>query len=301
MKKIFSQANQKKEKQSTRNKQFSSVSSGLVVLSICIMVFMIVSNLFTHNIMKDKDALKTNVINLREASQYLTSEVRAYSGSGDKTHYDNYMNEVEVAKNRDTAIENMKKIGLNKSELAAIQEIMDISNSLVPLEKNAMDSTEKGDKESALSYVYGEEYQTSINEIENRTAAFIENLEKRMDQKILTFQMIGFLIELFGFTALLAILFIQKHYAAFVKQELLEPVFAMQKQMESISNGILDEPFELQENDTEIGMLIHSINTTRNFLHSIINDLSEKLSLLAIGDFTFSVDKEYREDILIVI
>ncbi len=203
------------------------------------------------------------------------------------------MNEVNTAKNREAAIAAMKKTGLSKNELSIIEEIMSISNTLVPLEEKAMEAAQKGDKESALAYVYGKEYQASINEIEAKTAVFIETLEKRMDRNVLICQIISYVIEFFGFCALLSVLFIQKQYAVFVKQELLDPILIVQKQMESISNGILDEPFPLEEDDTEIGALARSIHTTKDFLHSIISDLSDKLSLLAVGDFTFTIDKDY--------
>lgn len=290
MKKI---RNQKKEKQSIKNQKLSSTSSLLTILSICIMVFMIISNIITYHIRDTKESLENNAIRLREASQYLTSEVRAFSGSIDNSHYENYINEVNTAKNREAAIAAMKKTGLSKNELSIIEEIMSISNTLVPLEEKAMEAAQKGDKESALAYVYGKEYQTSINEIEAKTAVFIETLEKRMDRKVFIFQIISYIIEFFGFGALLSVLFIQKQYAGFVKQELLDPILIVQKQMESISNGILDDPFILEEDDTEIGTLTRSIHTTKDFLHSIISDLSDKLSLLAVGDFTFTIDKDY--------
>lgn len=53
-------SNSKKEKQSIKNKKLSSVSSILAILSICIIVFMIISNMFTHHIRDAKESLETN-------------------------------------------------------------------------------------------------------------------------------------------------------------------------------------------------------------------------------------------------
>lgn len=292
MKKILNTAT-KKEKQSVKNKKLSAFASVLTIFTIGIMVLLIISNILTHSITGNKQKLTEYAIQLRSGSQYLTTEVRAYSASTQKIHYDNYMNEVNVTKRRDTAIEKMKKIGLKKSELATIEEIMNISQGLIPLEENAMAAADKGNSEEALSYVYGEEYQSSINEISEKTDSFISALNKRTDKEVFVVQIFSYFINVLGFLALLAILFTQKRYALFVKNELLEPILTVEKQMESISNGILDDPFTLEEDDTEIGSLAGSIKTTKDFLHTIISDLSEKLSLLAIGDYTFSIEKEY--------
>lgn len=282
-----------KEKQSVKNKKLSSFSSTLTIVTIGIMALLIISNIFTHSITNKKQKLAEYAIQLRTGSQHLTTEVRAYSASMNKDHYEHYMEELNVTKDRDNAIENMKKIGLHKSELAAIEQIMDISESLVPLEENAMQEADNGNSQAALSYVYGKEYQASINEISDKTDAFIVALNKRTSREVLVVQIFSYIVNILGFVSLLAILLTQKQYASFVKNELLEPVLAVEREMESISNGILDNPFELQEDDTEIGSLIGSIKTTKDFLYTIISDLSEKLSLLAIGDYSFSFEQEY--------
>ena len=47
-----------------------------------------------------------------DGSTTLTDEVRAYAATADERHYNNYWNEVNVDKNRDTGLANMQEIGL---------------------------------------------------------------------------------------------------------------------------------------------------------------------------------------------
>jgi len=62
----------------------------------------------------------------------VSNEVRAYAATGDRVHYDNYINEMSVAKNRDIAVENMLKIGLTYQEQGLIAERFAIFNSSCP-------------------------------------------------------------------------------------------------------------------------------------------------------------------------
>lgn len=283
----------RREKQSVENKRLSLTASVLAIAAICIMLVVVIFAIITENFLAQEEDLSLDAISLREGSQYLTTEIRAYAATGDKTHYDNYWKEVNETKTRDHAIERMKKIGLTEEEMAIIEEILSESNNLIPIEEKAMKAVADDDLTTALSYVYGKEYNKGVEEIETKTTAFIDKLSKRMNQKVVIFQIISYIINTVGLATLVVVLLIQRKYSRFVKSDILEPVFMVKGEMIAISNGILDQEFNLEEDDTEIGELIGSIKSTKAFLHSMVGDLSEKLSLLATGDMSFSIEKEY--------
>src|SRR5699024_4353938 len=93
-----------------------------------------------------------------DGSAYLTDEVRAYAATMNQVHYDNYYNEVNEYKNRDKGYKTMTEVGITEKEQSMIDEMSQISNTLVPLEEAAMQNIKDGNQEAALDYVYGEQY-----------------------------------------------------------------------------------------------------------------------------------------------
>ena len=93
---------------------------------------------------EDRFALTYNANRFMNGSAYLTNEVRAFAATGLKEHYDNYWNEVDNLKNRDIGVSEMQRIGITGEEQAMIDEMSTISNTLVPLEEEAMNDVFAG-------------------------------------------------------------------------------------------------------------------------------------------------------------
>ncbi|GEM_PF-2175514 len=134
-------------KQSTLVFLLNTVS---IILVIGVMTTFFINVRFNQQIDKantDRYDLAFNANRFLSASDYLTSEVRAYAATGDNVHYDNYWNEVNNLKNRDIGVENMKSIGITQEEQAMIDEMATISNNLVTLEDQAMKDVKAGKKQ----------------------------------------------------------------------------------------------------------------------------------------------------------
>lgn len=54
-------------------------------------------------------------VQLENASNYLTDQSRAFVQSGDPKHYDNYYREVNETKTRETVVERLKEMGVDKN------------------------------------------------------------------------------------------------------------------------------------------------------------------------------------------
>ncbi|MDD2970888.1 MAG: methyl-accepting chemotaxis protein [Lachnospiraceae bacterium] len=287
------QQNGGKEKQSVKNRRLSRKTILLLVITAVILLGVLAINQLTQNALNDKTQLITYAIQLREGSQYLTNEVRAYAANGDEQHYGNYWNEVNTTKSRDQAVEAMKKIGLVKEELNLIEEISNLSNSLIPLEESAMAAVKDGDLETALSHVYGEEYQSGVDDVTAKTEQFIQILTDRVSRRVTVFTWCGVVIEVLAILSLLYALQIQKTYMRFVKNELIDPIQEIESQMQFIAKGILNEEFTMAPDETEIGQLIGSIKTTKEFLQYIIGDMTKVMGRLSQGDMSFNITAEY--------
>lgn len=283
----------KREKQSTKSKRLGIVSISLLAACALFIIFGIIVNTAARSTLRNEKSLLSNAIQLREGSQYLTQEVRAYAVTGDKKHYDNYWNEVNTTKSRDNAIAAMKAIGITTEEEEMIDKIGNKSNSLIPLEEEAMAAVDSGDLDKAVSYVYGNEYQAGIDEITSNTDKFITMLSERSIADSNRLIRLSVFVNVMMLTFLVIVIFMQTAYIRFVKKELLHPIQIIEEQMVLVADGNLSAPFELEEDNTEIGTLISSIKKTKRFLHLIIADISRFLEALAQGNLSVNVTEKY--------
>lgn len=283
----------KREKQSAKNKRLGIVSISLLAACALFIIFGIIVNTAARSTLRNEKLLLSNAIQLREGSQYLTQEVRAYAVTGDKEHYDNYWNEVNTTKSRDSAIAAMKSIGITTEEAEMIDKIGNKSNSLIPLEEEAMDAVDSGDLGKAVSYVYGSEYQSGIDEITSNTDKFITMLSERSIADSNRLIRLSAFVNVMMLIFLVIVVFMQTAYIRFVKKELLHPIQIIEEQMILVAGGNLSAPFELEEDNTEIGTLISSIRKTKRFLHLIIADISRFLEALSQGNLSVNVTEEY--------
>lgn len=74
----------------------------------------------------------------RIASKTLTYDIQSYAVTGDQKYYDGYMQELNQDKNREHAIETLKKCSLKEDEWTSLNAIASMSDELVPLEKQAI-------------------------------------------------------------------------------------------------------------------------------------------------------------------
>ena len=114
----------------------------------------------------------------RMGSKTLTSEVQSYAVTGKSIYYDNYMKELEVDKNRDIAWEGLKKNDITAEEWAKLEQIASLSNGLVPLEEAAIKNASSGELEEAMAQVFGEEYESTIQQINSLTDECIEAIQQ---------------------------------------------------------------------------------------------------------------------------
>lgn len=287
----------KKEKQSVKNKKLSRITTTSIFIAVLFILLVIIANDNVQTALNKRAKLIDNAVEFREASRYLTNEIREYAVTTKQEHSDNYLYEVDVAKRRDNAITAMKKIGLSDNEIVLLDEVKGISDNLVPLEEQAIEYVKNGDLSSAIQNVYSDEYQLAMDEIGNKTDEFIDLISARMNRKGIIASWIGFILELIILIFLIFTLFIQRKYTNFVKVELVKPIQEIEKQMITISKGNLNSEFNLEEDtETEIGRLIGAIKSTKSFLVSVIGDLKQKMEKLAVGDLRIDVELDYIGD-----
>ena len=288
----------KKMKQST----LILLLNGVTILALFFMVFClacysrITTKLNTAN--KYRYELTYNANRFMNGSSYLTNEVRAYAATGSQEHYDNYWNEVNHLKNRDIGVEKMKEIGITAKEQSMIDEMSNLSNTLVPLEENAMKNVMAGNEAAAIDYVYGKEYESSVAKINQIKSDFLATLDDRTLNEVNRLTGVSYIIFCCFVAVVFMIVVLQIITFRLLKSRLLKPVVEIKDQMYEIASGNLSHPFNLEPDTSEIGMLVNSIHSTKTELKKYIEDIANKLSLIAEGDMNQTIDIQYLGEFL---
>lgn len=243
----------------------------------------------------EEDRLETNeyLNQYRLASKALTYAVQAYSVTGIEDYYNDYMRELNEDRNRDIAWAGLKKNNITAQEWSEMECIAELSDGLVPLEEEAMRAVAAGDREQAISYVFGERYETDIAQINSQTDAAINRIQDRLDVKKNILVTVQVIVELLF---LLSFLYVMRQISVtikFAREELLVPIKKVSDQMVAISEGELHEAFDMQEDDSEVGRMVAAIQFMKDNLVKIIGEITAVLEQMGNGNYDVSLKENY--------
>ena len=283
-------------KQSTLSFLLNALSIILMILCCISFYFIVMSNNRVDATAADRYELFNNAKRFMEASAYLTNEVRAYAATGDITHHNNYWREVDIEKNRDIAVQNMRDIGITYHEGALVSEMYALSNNIIPLERESMKLVTVGDKVSAIETVYGWSYGDWISRIRSTQTKFINTLDERTEQQVASEIRVAHFWSVINLLCLAIAAVIQVISALVVRKKIIRPLLMVRNEMLNIERGNLRSEFNATPDTSEMGMLISSMQATKAELSSYIREISEKLSAIANGDGSARINSNYPGD-----
>ena len=287
---IFQMKKQSKvTSQSAMLQQNTRSTYRILIISIVMLILFIGSNMYLSRINSQQLEATMYLNQYRLGSKTLTAAVQSYAVTGDQTYYDNYMKELNEDKNRDIAWEGLQKDGLTDNEWALLNHIAEMSNGLVPLEEEAMDKAGSGDTQAAISYVFGEEYESTVQEITATTDNCINDIQARMAQKQNTLNLIMITTMVIFILCFLTIARKIVTTLTFAKQELLIPIVKVSEQMKVLAQGHFDSRLDLPEDDSEVGIM--NDNFTK-----MITEISEILGQMGQGNYRVEPTEEYVGD-----
>ena len=229
----------------------------------------------------------------RMGSKTLTSEVQSYAVTGKSIYCDNYYKELEVDKNRDVAIAGLRKNDITEEELKGFDEIAAMSNELVPLEVEAIEKASQGDLIGAMSLVFGEEYETTVQKINAYTDECIEKIQNRISKKQSVLLVIMFMSEILF---VLSFIYIVKKVAdaiRFSKKELLIPIVKVSDQMTELAKGSFAKEMDMQPDESEVGKMVEAIIFMKQNFSNMIHEISDVLGQMGSGNYHVEVTQEY--------
>lgn len=131
-----------KMKKTMNQSTLTLILNGASIFALCIVILFLLLQVRVSqqldNANLDRFNLTYDANRFMNASSFLTNEVRAYAATGNHEYYDAYQDEVNTQKNREGGIAAMQEIGISDEEQAMIDQMSEISDSLVPLEEESM-------------------------------------------------------------------------------------------------------------------------------------------------------------------
>ena len=294
---IFQMKKQSKvTSQSAMLQQNTRSTYRILIISIVMLILFIGSNMYLSRSNSQQLEATMYLNQYRLGSKTLTAAVQSYAVTGDQTYYDNYMKELNEDKNRDIAWEGLQKDGLTDNEWALLNHIAEMSNGLVPLEEEAMDKAGSGDTQAAISYVFGEEYESTVQEITATTDNCINDIQARMAQKQNTLNLIMITTMVIFILCFLTIARKIVTTLTFAKQELLIPIVKVSEQMKVLAQGHFDSRLDLPEDDSEVGIMVQAVHFMNDNFTKMITEISEILGQMGQGNYRVEPTEEYVGD-----
>lgn len=263
-------------------------------------IMVILANAALQNMIENKAQLIKYANQYRIGSKNLTSAVQSYAVTGDEKFYNAYYQELNENKNRDTALDNMERIGLTDKEKNYIQQISNTSNELVPLEEEAMDAVKADDLDTAREAVFGDSYEASLEIITGLTDEFITALENRVSDDISKYDIFSIVMDVICAISLIAVILSTVNTLSYVRKNLLDPIRLVKEQMEYISMGDLSKEFTLESDTSEIGKMAFSIHNTKLTLKKLIDEISYIMGKMADGEFNAEMKENYVGEFLLI-
>ena len=268
----------------------------IAIITVIGLIFLMVINVIVVK-SYNRQIEVTNALNqYRLGSKELTYAVQSYAVSGDKIYYDNYMRELNQTKSREQALAILEDCALKTSEWNMLNQVADLSNSLIPSEEEAIQNVAIGDLNAAVACVFSQEYENTVVEINETTSAAIETIQNRMtdEQKILSILQYlseGVFIIMTGIVLWNVLIIVR-----FSKSELLVPIKKTCAQMISLAKGDFKSELDMHMDESEVGIMVGAISDMKEKTHDIIAEISSTLEQMGNGNYNFQINADYVGD-----
>ena len=208
---------------------------GALILGAFLLVLLIISSVGYVSVTYEQLESAMYLNQYRLASKTLTSAVRSYAVTGDRQYYDAYMKELNEDKNRDTALEGLRKNDIKDDEWEEFNGIAKLSDELVPLEEEALEAAAAGDTQKAIDYVFGEEYADAVQRINADTQDTIDRILARLEAKKSRFMIIEIICAAAFVAGVMLLAFRSLKGIRFSREELLAPIIKVSEQMKKLA------------------------------------------------------------------
>ncbi len=311
----------------------------IMVVAVLLTLSYVFISVFRNNVVdkisaKHKERFLSFAIaeEFRQTSANLTKFARTYAATGEQKYWDEYWDLVGWSSGEDSRpdivhpelfpgekikeLDVMARVGLTEEELGFLEEIIGMSNDLILLEDQAMQSVKENSYVSggekilegedinsfAVRILYNDKYHDVINKIIDEVGSFIRQLDKRIFQELETLERQESTINSISIVILMIIVLGIIGLIVYMLRTVLnrhlggEPI-EIADTVKKISNGFLNMAFS-KENPKGIYASMKQMVTTLSEIVGIVSTGSEQIvaasSQLAAGNQDLSTRTELQ-------
>ena len=214
-------------------------------------------------------------VEVSRASDYLTTQARLYASTGKKIYLDNYLAEVNTTKRRDKAVDILTKLGISKDILSLVEQAKKDSDNLIKLEEASFKAVEKGDLQTAVNIMSGDEYnlgkekiERSLNNFELEVNKFAKKQAADASSHSLSIIVSTIVIILVAVTIFMIVLFV------FISS-LRKALTILDKLFVSIADGNLDIKAPVLQGNSEICETFKYINVSLDNINDVLRNVTD--------------------------
>lgn len=279
--------------QEARLKRLTKQATAAVIIGALLLTVSIGANTLAIFGYRDENTFNNAINQYRIASKTLTSSAQVYAVKADNQYYDTYMKELNDDKNREKALDQLRKINLTEDELSALEEISSMSDSVLSIEKKSLESVKKGDLISAQEAVFSDGYESTISETNKKIEELKEQVQDRLKAEHVRLKLQMYIAQLifiisFGYVAVQLYRTLKFSYKDF-----LQPIKKVSEQMKYVASGDFTHDIDIKEDGTEVGTMVKSINFMKTNLQEMIAEVANVLAQMGEGDYRIEISRQY--------
>lgn len=269
-------------------KVFASVTAGVVMVLVTMAFNFILSS-------TQEEQLETTMAlnQYRLGSKNLTAAVQSYAVTGDTKYHDAYLKELNEDQNREKALEILEGNDIKESEWLLLNRVSDMSEGLVPMEQMAIAAIERGELSSAQSFVFGAQYESTLEKVNSTTDDIINKVIERLDAYRSKIQIIQGIVQAIFIASFAVLVYQILAIIKFARKELLQPIEKVSVQMGYLSKGDFGQNLDMLVDDSEVGRMVSAIATMKKNMHEMISEISQVLGQMGDGDYTVTPNQDY--------
>ena len=282
-----------KNSQSYQLKRIVKQSLIAVVVGAVLLVFSVGTNIWVGMVTDEELETTTFLNQYRLGSKTLTHAVQSYAASGEQQYYEEYMKELEEDKNRDIAWAGLKKNNIKKTEWSSMNQIAELSDGLVPIEKEAMELAGAGDVTGAKERIFGEEYAKTTEQINSFTNEAIDKIQKRVKASKDRLRIFQVIVEILYSLSFIYVVLQIIRLVKFSREELLSPIIKVSEQMKELAEGDFHTDLDVAMDESEVGKMATAIALMKRNITSMIREISDILERMGDGNYNFKIEQNY--------
>lgn len=229
----------------------------------------------------------------RLGSKNLSMAAQSYAVTGKQHYLDRYNEEATVDMNKEKALEVLNNSDVKGDEWEMLNKIIADEAAMLPLETSAIDLVKTGNVAAATALLFGETYENLVEAVTDDTEALIAAIQRRKAIQIDILSKVQILMQIILVVAILNVVMQFMRMYIFSNKKLLQPVLQVSDQMKHMADGDFSVPLNLEENDTEVGTMVKSINFMKQSMGDMIGEVTGILEKMGNGDYRFDTEATY--------